>query len=79
MERIKLIWDFRGPNAAPIAEHHVKHLQEFVASEALQHTICDVDAVSEMHHIAFLVVEKQHMNDLRERLKPHRGQLYTNQ
>ena len=77
MERVKLIWDFRGPNAVPIAKHHVIHLKEFVETEELQNTICDVQEVSEMHCIAFLVVEKEHMNRLREQLKPHRGQLYN--
>lgn len=76
MKRIKLIWDFRGPNAKPIAEHHAIHLQEFAISEGLQHTICKTEEISEMHHIAYLVVEEKHMNDLRERLKPNRGQHY---
>lgn len=77
MERIKLLWDFRGPNAKHIADHHVIHLKEFVEAENLQHTICDVQKISASHHIAYLVVEKVLMNDLRERLKPHRGQLYN--
>jgi len=77
MERIKLLWDFRGPNAQPIAKHHVVHLKEFVEAEGLQNTLCDTQKVTEMYWIAYLVVEKNHMNDLRERLKPNRGQLYT--
>ncbi|MAZ72527.1 MAG: hypothetical protein CMC70_05205 [Flavobacteriaceae bacterium] len=77
MERVKLIWDFKGPNAEPIAAHHAKHLEEFAASEGLQNTLCETQKVSEMHHIAYLVVERNYMNDLRERLKPNRGQLYT--
>lgn len=76
MERVKLIWDFRGPNAAPIAEHHAVHLKEFSVAEELQHTICEVEKITEMHHITYLVVEKSKMNELRERLKPNRGQLY---
>lgn len=75
-ERIKLIWDFRGPNAQPIAKHHAIHLNEFAVSEGLQNTICETEEVSEMHHIAYLVVEKQHMNALRETLKPNRGQIF---
>ena len=75
-DRIKLIWDFRGPNAAPIAEHHVKHLLEYTISEGLENTRCDIEKVSDMHCIAFMVVDKDQMNVLRERLKPHRGQNY---
>jgi len=77
MEQVKLIWDFRGPNAAPIAEHHAIHLREFAHTEGLKNTLCEVEKLTEMHHIAYLVVEKALMNELRERLKPHRGQLYN--
>ena len=75
-DRIKLIWDFRGPNAAPIATHHAQHLAEFANSENLQDTISGQEEITPMHHIAFLVVEKELMNTLRESLKPSRGQLY---
>jgi hypothetical protein len=76
-ERIKLIWDFHGPNAYPIAQHHAKHLDEFAKIEALQHSFSGSEQLTEMHAIAFLVVEKKLMNTLREQLKPNRGQVYT--
>lgn len=75
-ERVKLIWDFRGPNAAPVAKHHAKHLSEFTKTENLQNTICATEEINTMHHIAYLVVEKVNMNSLRESLKPNRGQRY---
>ena len=75
MEFIKLIWDFRGPNSAPTASHHAIHLREFAGTEGLQNTICEVEKISEMHHVTYLVVDKELMDELRERLKPHRGQL----
>ena len=75
-ERVKLIWDFRGPNAEPIAKHHAQHLSEYANTENLQNTICASEEISPMHHIAFMVVEKLKMNSLRESLKPNRGQLY---
>ncbi len=77
MERIKLIWDFRGPNAKHIATHHAKHLSEFVRDEAIKNAICETEAITEMHHIAFLITDKNQMEFLRERLKPNRGRLYT--
>lgn len=79
MERVKLIWDFRGPNAQPIAQHHALHLQEFAVSEALQNTICTTEKITPMHFVAYLVVEKDKMNELRERLKPNRGQVYKSE
>ena len=75
-ERVKLIWDFRGPNAQPIAIHHAKHLAEFAETEHLQNTLFGNEEITPMHHIAFLVVEKDMMNTLRETLKPTRGQIY---
>ncbi len=75
-ERVKLIWDFRGPNALPIAQHHAKHLAEFAKTEELQHTLSGEEEITPMHHTAFLVVEKHLMNSLRETLKPNRGQIY---
>lgn len=75
-ERIKLIWDFRGPNAEHIATHHAKHLTEFAVSENLQNSFTGTEVQNQMHHIAYLVVEKQLMDSLRESLKPNRGQIY---
>lgn len=76
MNRIKLIWDFRGPNAEPIAAHHVVHLGEFALAEGLENAICETEKISEMHHIAFMIIGEEYMADLRERLKPNRGQKY---
>lgn len=75
-ERIKLIWDFHGPNAQPTAQHHTKHLKEFAQAENLQNPIFGEEELSKMHHIAYMVVDKELMNTLRESLKPTRGQLY---
>ena len=78
-ERVKLIWDFRGPNAEPIAKHHAQHLAEFAQTENLKNTLTGKEEITPMHHIAFLVVEKELMNTLRETLKPTRGQIYDGQ
>lgn len=77
MERlIKLIWDFRGPDAEKIADHHVIHLREFVALEKLPLTLIDKQVLSEVHSIAYLVVNDEQMRAVRDVLKPHRGELY---
>ncbi len=76
-KRIKMIWDFKGPNASQIAAHHVIHLNEFAQTEGLENTLCDVGKLTDMHHIAYMVVDEEHVNVLRERLKPNRGQLYN--
>ncbi len=75
-ERVKFIWDFHGPNGKPTAEHHVKHLGEFVAAKNLENTLLGVEEIHPSHHIAYLVVEKTMMDSLRQILKPNRGQFY---
>tara|TARA_R110002050_G_scaffold286121_2_gene436389 strand:+ start:190838 stop:191086 length:249 start_codon:yes stop_codon:yes gene_type:complete len=73
---IKLIWDFRGPAASKTAEHHEKHLKEYIALEKLSIDITGFKDVNEMYSIAFLVVEEQDMLKVRDALKPHRGEVY---
>jgi hypothetical protein len=75
--QVKLIWDFRGPNAVHIAPHHAKHLDEFVVTEGIENAITGTEKVTEMHHIAYLIVEASLMDSLRKVLKPDRGQNYT--
>ena len=76
MRTIKLIWDFRGPAAAKTAQHHEIHLKEYIAIEKLPLNITGFKTISEMHSIAFMVVEQQHMIAVRDALKPHRGEVY---
>ncbi len=77
MRRLKLIWDFRGPVSQKTAEHHLVHLKEYIAINDLNITITGVETLSEMHSIAFLVVDESEMIPVRDALKPHRGQVYT--
>ena len=77
MERqIKLIWDFKGETALRTAEHHEIHLKEYIVMEKLPISITGFSALSEMHAIAFMVVNDEQMIVLRDTLKPHRGELY---
>ena len=74
--RVKLIWDFRGTNAMHIAKHHAIHLTEYAEAQKLQNYSVGDQLISPMHHIAFMVVDQERMGELRETLKPHRGQRY---
>ena len=76
MQRLKLIWDFRGPAGQQTALHHEKHLKEYASAEGLTEPITGTEALQEFHHIAFLVVNSDEMKPVRDALKPHRGQLY---
>ncbi len=77
MRQLKLIWDFKGPDALKIAEHHNIHLKEFIKIEKLDLNITGINTINDMHTIAFLVVYEDQMKPIRDALKPHRGEIYT--
>lgn len=76
MRKLKLIWDFRGPDASKIAEHHEIHLKEYIQLEKLNITIIGFEVLNDLHSIAYLVVNESDMKPIRDALKPHRGQVY---
>ena len=77
MRKLKLIWDFHGPNASNTAQHHEIHLKEFILLEKLNIHITGYENLNDVHAIAFLVVDEAEMKPIRDALKPHRGQIYT--
>ncbi len=77
MRKIKMIWDFRGPASEKTAEHHEKHLKEYIAIENLPLNITGFEIISEMHAVAFMVVTDEHLVLVRDALKPHRAELYA--
>ncbi|AJR03836.1 hypothetical protein [Siansivirga zeaxanthinifaciens] len=78
MRKLKLIWDFRGPDALKIAEHHEIHLKDFIKIDNIDCQITGFEALNPEHAIAFMVVDEAIMKPLRDTLKPHRGQVYSN-
>lgn len=77
-KKLRLIWDFRGPDAQKTAEHHEIHLKEFIQAEKLMNKITGVETISEMYSVAYLVVDENEMIAVRDALKPHRGEWYEN-
>jgi len=77
-KKLKLIWDFRGPDAQKTAEHHEIHLKEFIEAKKLNHNITGVEQLSDLYSIAYLVVDETEMIPVRDALRPHRGEWYTN-
>ena len=75
--KIKLIWDFRGESAAKIAEHHEKHLKEYIEIKKLEEKITGFEVISELYAIAFMVVKEENMIQVRDALKPHRGEVFS--
>ncbi|MFB9056443.1 hypothetical protein ACFFU9_06755 [Mariniflexile ostreae] len=76
MRKLKLIWDFYGPDGLKIAKHHEIHLKDYILLEKLDINITGSEALNNSHAIAFLVVDEAAMKPIRDALKPHRGQVY---
>ena len=76
MRKLKLIWDFRGPDALKIAEHHEVHLKQFITNQHFKITITGFEALNNMHAVAFMVVDEIDLQPIRDALKPHRGQIF---
>ncbi|MFV0540653.1 MAG: hypothetical protein ACK5MZ_05365 [Aestuariibaculum sp.] len=77
MRKLKLIWDFRGPDASITAQHHEIHLKAYIEAKNMSGIITGKEDLDIAHAIAFLVVDEDKMKPLRDTLKPHRGQVYT--
>ena len=75
MRKIKLLWDFRGPDALETAKHHTIHLKEFAAIENLPFHEIDIKELNPMLCAAFITVNESDMKIVRDALKPHRGEL----
>ena len=74
--KLKLIWDFFGPDALKIAEHHETHLKEYIQHEELDCEITGFKALNDHQAIAFMVVNETDMIAVRDALKPRRGEVY---
>ena len=73
--KIKLLWDFRGPDAAQTAKHHTIHLKEFAEMENLTFFEIDIEEKNPMLFSAFITVNEKDMKVYRDALKPHRGEV----
>tara|TARA_R110002126_G_scaffold181187_4_gene330037 strand:+ start:47037 stop:47300 length:264 start_codon:yes stop_codon:yes gene_type:complete len=73
--KIKLLWDFRGPDAKETAKHHTIHLKEFSLMENLTFHDIDVQEKNPMLFSAFITVDEKDMKIYRDALKPHRGEI----
>lgn len=76
MRNIKLIWDFYGEDSAKTAEHHEKHLLEFINIRQLGAKLTAWESVNPLHATASMVVGENDMISVRDALRPHRAEVY---
>lgn len=73
--KIKIIWDFRGEFSLKTAEHHAIHVKEFVEKEKILYFEIDKEYINDFHAIAYIIVDKENIQVLRDTLKPHRAEI----
>ena len=71
--KAKLVWSFSGEGALKTAEHHLIHLKEYSKLEKVKVLGFGTQQQTKFTAIAFIIVRKDLVNDLRKSLKPHQG------
>lgn len=72
--RIKLIWEFHGPDSRLTAQHHAKHLKEYGVTNNVTNHMTGVGMI-ETGYIAYIIVNESEMIGVRDALIPQRGEL----
>ena len=72
MRKIRLLWDFRGPDSLEIAKHHVIHLKEFAEIDNLSFIESSVIEQSKYVNSAFIIILEVDLEAFKNPLKPHR-------
>lgn len=71
--KAKLVWSFSGEGALKTAEHHLIHLKQYSDKEKVEVIEFGIEQQTKFTSIAFMIVSKDLVNDLRQSLKPHQG------
>ena len=71
--KAKLVWSFSGEGALKTAEHHLIHLKEYSDKEKVEVLEFGIEQQTEFTAIAFIIVARDLVDDLRQSLKPHKG------
>lgn len=71
--KIRLIWDFYGGDATGTAEHHTRHLVQFMEREKLELLNSGTNSAEEYHTLAYITVWEKDVKILRDTLRPNRA------
>ncbi|HFS67047.1 MAG TPA: hypothetical protein ENK67_02425 [Flavobacteriia bacterium] len=75
--KIRLIWDFRGPDALETAKHHVIHLKEFAIMENLPFYEAAIQQQNDYLAMAFIIINEKNLMPYKNALKPDRGTIVS--
>lgn len=73
VNKIRLVWDFRGLDGLKTAEHQHVHLIQFMKKEKIVFFDDKVEQINELHSICSIIINESHLNFVKNKLKPHRG------
>ncbi len=79
MRKLRLLWDFRGPDSLEIAKHHVIHLKEFTQIDKLSFVEASVIEQNKYINSAFIIIFEIDLEVFKTALKPHRITIYNEQ
>ena len=71
MRKIRLLWDFRGPDSLETAKHHVIHLKEFAEIDNLSFVEASVIEQNKYVNSAFIIISEIDLEVFKNALKPH--------
>ena len=74
--KIKIIWEFSGPEAEKTAKHHQIHLEEFGEREGLECAIGGTQYLNHLVWMAYLIVYEKDARTVRDALKPLRAEIF---
>ena len=60
-EKIKLIWDLRSIDAKEVAEHHVKHVIEYIETKKLKNTTVSCEEIFQHYYVVYMLTTKNHI------------------
>lgn len=69
---IKFFWDFRGEDAAEIAEHYKKHLDQFIINNNINDASTGVNQLNEYYYETWCLTTEKDKEIIDQRLKPKR-------
>lgn len=70
MQKVKLIWEYRGPNAKGIAEHQIIHLEEYCLKNNILNNSTGIEKFQENVWFAFLLLDEKNHDIVAKELKP---------
>jgi hypothetical protein len=74
--KIKIIWEFSGPDAEQTAKHHQIHLEDFGEREKLACAIGGTEYMNHLVWIAYVIVLEKDATLVRDALKPLRAEIF---